>query len=363
MNSRSFSLVAAFLLTGGLAALALSADDQRTSTADPSRSSGASSDKPSMKDRPDVGELIRQLGSDVFEEREKAQRSLEGLGEDDLPALRAAAKKSSDAEVRRRLEEVVRVTEERATKDAYEFIEKVGGTVGTIKEGKPVKAGQAGTQELLGVSLCDTKFGDADVRRLKALGKVVCLDLAGTRVTDLGLRDLQSLPGLQSLYLSRTAVTDAGLAHLKPLKNLEALGLGETKVTGKGLNHLRSLEALSSLDLHGYNVGDDALVHIAALTRVALLSLDSTKVTDTGLARLPALPELSHLMLEQTGVTDAGLAYLARMKKLKVVHMSDTHITAEGVTGLRKAHPDLLIFEEVSGRYIKGQGRSQEPQR
>jgi hypothetical protein len=313
-------------------------------------------------DRPDVMKLIRQLGSDEFDQREEAQRGLEALGEDDLSALRAAAKHSTDAEVRRRLKEVIAAVESRVTRDAYAFIEKIGGSVRAIEGGKPVKAGQAGEQEL-GVTLSGTKFGDADVCRLKWLGNVNLLILAETRVTDSGLRDLQTLPDLRRLCLDSTAVTDAGLAHLKPLKNLEALYLRDTKVKGKGLDHLKDLKELSLLALDGCDVGDDDLAHVVTLTHVTLLQLDRVKITDAGLARLTTMPELKSLYLEQTRVTDTGLPCLARIKKLEYLRLHDTRITAQGVTVFRKAHPGILVLEDVSGLYKKLTGSSQKPQR
>jgi uncharacterized protein (TIGR03067 family) len=51
--------------------------------------------------------LIKQLGSDEFEQREAASKALEALGELALPALQNAAKKSEDAEVKQRLAAVV----------------------------------------------------------------------------------------------------------------------------------------------------------------------------------------------------------------------------------------------------------------
>jgi hypothetical protein len=293
-------------------------------------------------EKPDLAKLIRQLGRDEFDEREKAQHSLEALGEDDLPTLRAAAKKTTDAEVRRRLEAVIASIELRSTKDPYVFIEKVGGRVVTVEDNKPVKAGEAGSKELA-VGLSDTKFGDADLHRLKELGKVAYLTLAGTKVTDRGISVLQSLSDLRSLHLGRTALTDAGLVHLKELKNLECLSLKGTKLKGKGLDHLKDLKELYNLNLDGCEVTDDALKHVVALKRLRILSLARTKITDAGLTHLPELPDLARLMLEETAVTDAGLTHLARVKKLRDVYLTGTHVTARGVTELQKANSKLQI--------------------
>ena len=57
----------------------------------------------------DVEQLIRQLGSDKFEEREAASKALERIGEPAFPALRKAAGRD-DAEVRRRARRVMEAT-------------------------------------------------------------------------------------------------------------------------------------------------------------------------------------------------------------------------------------------------------------
>jgi hypothetical protein len=294
-------------------------------------------------DKPDLDKLIRQLGSEEFDERERAQKSLETLGEDDLPTLRAAAKKSTDAEVQRRLADVIAILEVRFTKDSYAFIEKVGGRVVSAHDAKPVKARLVDTEEL-SVILIDAKVGDADLRRLKELGKVTCVTLAGTQVTDRGLPILESLPDLEYLCLDSTAVTDAGLAHLKSLKNLASLSLRDTKVKGKGLDHLKDRKGLYQLDLDGCDVTDDDLIHIVGLKGLTIVSLDRTKVTDSGLARFSALPVLSGLSLKKTGITDAGLGHLARVKELGQLSLDGTCVTAKGIADLKKALPKLKIL-------------------
>jgi WD40 repeat protein len=61
---------------------------------------------------PDVPALIRQLGSDDFDQRELASKRLAEVGEDALELLRVAVR-SSDAEVRRRASELVNLIERR----------------------------------------------------------------------------------------------------------------------------------------------------------------------------------------------------------------------------------------------------------
>ena len=54
----------------------------------------------------EVAVLIKQLGSPSFQEREAAGKRLEGMGERALPALQKAAKEATDAEVRRRAQQI-----------------------------------------------------------------------------------------------------------------------------------------------------------------------------------------------------------------------------------------------------------------
>src|SRR6267378_3168921 len=59
-------------------------------------------------DSPAMERHVQQLGSPVFAEREAATKALEAMGEPALDALRRAAAKSADAEVRRRAKELIK---------------------------------------------------------------------------------------------------------------------------------------------------------------------------------------------------------------------------------------------------------------
>lgn len=58
-----------------------------------------------------VAELIPRLNADDFKDRQGAQEQLAGLGDDALPALRAARESAKDPETRGRLDAAVRVVE------------------------------------------------------------------------------------------------------------------------------------------------------------------------------------------------------------------------------------------------------------
>lgn len=56
----------------------------------------------------EVDRLIRQLGSDDFNEREGASKTLEAIGEPAMDALCKAATTSRDVEIRERAEKIVK---------------------------------------------------------------------------------------------------------------------------------------------------------------------------------------------------------------------------------------------------------------
>ncbi|MDW7995594.1 MAG: hypothetical protein RMI91_13165, partial [Gemmatales bacterium] len=58
-----------------------------------------------------IAKLIAQLGAPTFQEREQASKALEAIGEAALPALKEAAEKSTDAEIKRRASDLVRTLE------------------------------------------------------------------------------------------------------------------------------------------------------------------------------------------------------------------------------------------------------------
>src|SRR5438105_14164682 len=77
----------------------------------------ADTDEPGLPERPasasEIAELVRQLGSKKFRERDAATRALEAAGEDALVALRQAEEDSDDPEVRFRARRPVERLERR----------------------------------------------------------------------------------------------------------------------------------------------------------------------------------------------------------------------------------------------------------
>jgi hypothetical protein len=141
-------------------------------------------------------------------------------------------------------------------------IQKTGGTV--------MQLAQNDDSLVVDFHLGGAALNDDGLAAVKALPKMVQLDLKDTQITDAGLAHLAGIGTLTKLHLEKTKITDAGLAHLKDLGNLEYLNLYGTAVTDAGLEHLKGLKNLKKLYVW------------------------QTPVTDAGIAKLKeALPGVS----------------------------------------------------------------------
>src|SRR3954471_24098822 len=68
-----------------------------------------------------IERLLQQLGSPKFAEREAATEALKAIGEPAVEALRKVAAQSSDAEVRRRAQQLVKEIEDRVCVEVRRF--------------------------------------------------------------------------------------------------------------------------------------------------------------------------------------------------------------------------------------------------
>jgi hypothetical protein len=122
---------------------------------------------------------------------------------------------------------------------------------------------------------------------------VVDFHLGGTALTDDGLAAVKALPKVVHVDLKDTQITDAGLAHLAAIATLNRLHLEKTKVTDAGLVHLKDLGNLEYLNLYGTAVTDAGLEHLKGLKNLKKLYVWQTPVTDAGIAKLKeALPNI-----------------------------------------------------------------------
>jgi hypothetical protein len=75
------------------------------------------------------------------------------------------------------------------------------------------------------------------------------------------------------------------------------------------------------------------------------ISFRDTQIGDADLAHMKDFPRLIRLDLANTQVTDVGLKHLAACKQLQELGLSGTRVTAAGTNELRKALPNLRIFQ------------------
>jgi hypothetical protein len=151
-----------------------------------------------------------------------------------------------------------------AAQEAIGKIQKIGGTVQAL----------AMNDDSLVVDfhLGGTALNDEGLANIKALPKVVQLDLKDTQITDAGLANLAGITTLNRLHLEKTKITDAGLAHLKDLANLEYLNLYGTAVTDAGLEQLKGLKNLKKLYVWQSQVTDAGIAKLKeALPAVAVV--------------------------------------------------------------------------------------------
>jgi hypothetical protein len=255
----------------------------------------------------EVERLVRQLGSDIFQEREAASKALEEIG---VPALQALQRATTDKdpEVRRRAAGLVEAVRTRMAARAAAAVRRLEGSL---------------------------LAGDGPG------GPQVWVMFPPGVADDAALADLAWLPHLAVLGLTRSKVSGPGLAHLRQAATLRRLYLADTPVTDAGLSHLRGLP-LAVLDLSGTGVGDAGMAAVGAMDTLTMLFLSDTRVTDAGVAHLAGLRKLQVLNLEGTGVTDAGLARL-RDLALWHLHVSGTKVTAKGVAELQRSLPEADI--------------------
>jgi hypothetical protein len=139
-------------------------------------------------------------------------------------------------------------------KEAIGKIQKIGGTVQALA--------QNDDSLVVDFHLGGTSLNDEGLAAVKALPKLVQLDLKETQITDGGLANLSGLATLNRLHLEKTKITDAGLAHLKDLPNLEYLNIYGTAVTDAGLEHLKGLKSLKNLYVWQTQVTDDGIAKL-----------------------------------------------------------------------------------------------------
>jgi hypothetical protein len=195
-----------------------------------------------------IGELIHQLGSEEYTEREAASKALKSIGIPALVALEQAAAESDDPEVQLRAADLLPAIRAREQALALDTLAKLKRCL------EPIPGGAYGIAKFLMLDLNQSAVTDADLSKLRHLEGINGVTLASTRITDAGLVSLASVEGLVLLKLDNTPITDTGLQHLKSCKTLRYLRLVNTRVTNDGLTNLKGCESLGVLDVSGTRV-------------------------------------------------------------------------------------------------------------
>ena len=153
------------------------------------------------------------------------------------------------------------------------------------------------------------------------------LHLSDTKLTGAGMKTLAKLKRLRWLYLNGTRITDESFVHLAGLSNLERLEIAdlgrsedgdeEKMISGDGLKHLTGLKRLSYLYLYNTDIDDDHVRHFAKMRGLRDLFL---------------------------GVQDFGDGGLAHLKNLTQLEMLEGGVTRQQERELKKALPDLFIY-------------------
>jgi hypothetical protein len=195
-----------------------------------------------------VAELVKQLGSEEYTEREAASNALKTIGVPALEALELAAAQSEDPEVQLRAVDLLPAIRAFEQEDAQRTLAKLKRTL------EPVPQGAYGMAQFQLLDLNHSAVTDADLGKLRHLEGINGVTLASTKITDAGLAYLAGVEHLVLLKLDHTRITDTGLMHLKNCKSLRYLKLEDTKVTNDGLMHLKGCENLKVLELSGTKV-------------------------------------------------------------------------------------------------------------
>ncbi|HWO02275.1 MAG TPA: ankyrin repeat domain-containing protein, partial [Blastocatellia bacterium] len=151
--------------------------------------------------------------------------------------------------------------------------------------------------------------------------------------------------GKQEAASERNWDTVIDLMKEKRIPGLDARG----QMTDALLERISQFDFVTSLSLQGSKQLTDAgLKHLARLPRLQHLDLSGCQITDRGLEVLRQLPELRTFHLyHQRGISDAGVANLARCPNLEQVDLMGT-MTGDGAIRALTGKPRLRRFQAGS---------------
>lgn len=100
------------------------------------------------------------------------------------------------------------------------------------------------------------------------------------------------------------------------------------------------------LKLENKQLDEAAFEQLSKLTALRTLSLYGSSFSDASLESLEVVGQLQAIGLGATPVTDKGLSHLAKLPGLRFLWLnSRTAVTPKGIAELKKALPELTVFE------------------
>jgi hypothetical protein len=277
-----------------------------------------------------IDRLIRQLGSEEFQERRQAMMKLREIGPAVSSPLRKAAR-GSDVEVRRRSLELL---------EEFEAPLLEAPDYGAVIE----RNGKLPDRPIVYVSLgCGTK-----PEWLRALAYCDELERLNLKVTDEGQHPLQCLRGKNHLRILNLygIVTDDALVDLKGLPALQNVSITSPNVKGSGLRFLAGLKTLRFLTVESVSLGDEAFESIAKMTSLNHLTIGGGQFSDDALIHLQKLPKLTKVFIAgAANLTDNGIAHLGKC--------SSPDLTQIRVFGPKITPKGLALAEEYQKRNRK----------
>lgn len=100
------------------------------------------------------------------------------------------------------------------------------------------------------------------------------------------------------------------------------------------------------LKLENKELDEAAFEQLRKLTAMRTLSLYGSTFSDASLEKLQDVGQLQAIGLGATPVTDKGLSYLAKLPGLHYMWLNGrTGVTPQGIADLKKALPELTVFE------------------
>lgn len=208
-------------------------------------------------------ELVTQLDSDSFIQRDWAARQIAQQGPAAIPRLVDAAHEAGGATAAAALRLLLQLSRSREARVAVPALQGVITLREQAEDLVPAarKLLDAAYEELVRDSLAHLMvFGariDRDDRQ-----RVVGIIVRSEQFTDRHIHWLVPLTTLQRLDLRSAAISDQGLKQLASLKHLQYLNLSDTKVTGAGLRHLRTLNELEQLIVYRLPLAEEDLAWV-----------------------------------------------------------------------------------------------------